>query len=199
MQPVRKKFYLPAADSASDGCSPGSCLPLAIAFNDATHYREVMERKSFAAMGCSVAQCLDVVGDSWTMLIVRDAFFGITRFDEFQDRLGIPRNTLRDRLQKLVDAGVLVTVPYSEHPPRSDYRLTDAGRDLWPVLTAMRQWGDRHGSPAGPARLVHTACGTPAEATVVCPACDQVLGPDDTGMVLIADRAAGAAEVHVPV
>lgn len=136
-------------------------------------------------MGCSVAQCLDVVGDSWTMLIVRDAFSGLTRFDEFQERLGVPRNTLRDRLRKLVDAGVFETVPYSEHPPRYDYRLTDAGRDLWPILTAMRQWGDQHGTPAGPARLVHTACGTPAEAIAVCPSCDEALGPADVELALV--------------
>jgi DNA-binding HxlR family transcriptional regulator len=109
-----------------------------------------MERKSFADMGCSVAQCLETVGDSWTMLIVRDAFNGVTRFDDFRENLGMPRNTLRDRLAKLVDSGVLAKVPYSDHPPRYDYLLTDVGRDLWPVLTAMRQWGDRHGRPDGP-------------------------------------------------
>jgi DNA-binding HxlR family transcriptional regulator len=108
-----------------------------------------MERKSFADMGCSVAQCLETVGDSWTMLIVRDAFNGVTRFDDFRENLGMPRNTLRDRLAKLVDSGVLAKVPYSDHPPRYDYLLTDVGRDLWPVLTAMRQWGDRHGRPDG--------------------------------------------------
>ena len=101
-----------------------------------------MERKSFADMDCSVAQCLEVVGDWWTMLIVRDAFLGVTRFDDFRQRLGISRNILQQRLTKLVDAGVLKRVPYSEHPPRDDYRLTAKGRDLWPVLTAMRQWGD---------------------------------------------------------
>ena len=83
-----------------------------------------MERKSFADMDCSVAQCLEVVGDWWTMLIVRDTFLGVTRFEDFQRRLGISRNILQQRLSKLVDAGILVRVPYSEHPPRSDYRLT---------------------------------------------------------------------------
>src|ERR1700679_1578611 len=101
-----------------------------------------MERKSFADMDCSVAQCLEVIGESWSMLIVRDAFMGVTRFDDFQRRLGISRNILRQRLTSLVDHGVLVRVPYSEHPPRYDYRLTDKGRDLWPILTSIRQWGD---------------------------------------------------------
>jgi DNA-binding HxlR family transcriptional regulator len=157
-----------------------------------------MERKSFSAMGCSVAQCLEVVGDSWTMLIVRDAFAGLTRFAEFQERLGMPRNTLQDRLMKLVDAGVLVKVPYSDHPPRYDYLLTDSGRDLWPVLTAMRQWGDHHGTPAGPARVVHTACGTVAETIAVCPTCGAPLGPADVEMIPVPGRAGGAKEPHRP-
>ena len=110
-----------------------------------------MERKSFADMDCSVAQCLEVVGEWWSMLIVRDVFLGVSRFDDFQRRLGISRNILQQRLARLVDAGVLARVPYSEHPPRYDYRLTDKGRDLWPVLTAMRQWGDRYARPVGPA------------------------------------------------
>jgi DNA-binding HxlR family transcriptional regulator len=141
-----------------------------------------MERKSFAGMGCSIAQCLEVVGDSWTMLIVRDAFNGVTRFDEFRDHLGMPRNTLRDRLAKLVESGVLAKVPYSDHPPRHDYVLTDAGRDLWPVLTAMRQWGDWHGSPDGPIRMAHADCGAPTETVVVCGSCGDRLGPDDVEM-----------------
>jgi DNA-binding HxlR family transcriptional regulator len=157
-----------------------------------------MERKSFSAMGCSVAQCLDVVGDSWTMLIVRDAFSGVTRFAEFQERLGMPRNTLQDRLMKLADAGVLVKVPYSDHPPRYDYLLTDSGRDLWPVLTAMRQWGDHHGSPAGPARLVHADCGEPAETITVCQSCGDSLGPADVEMLPVPGRPRSAAEPHRP-
>jgi len=109
-----------------------------------------MERKSFAAMDCSVAQCLEVVGEWWSMLIIRDAFMGVTRFEDFQRRLGISRNILRDRLTSLVAAGVLVRVPYCEHPPRDEYRLTPKGRDLWPILTTMRQWGDKYAAPSGP-------------------------------------------------
>ena len=142
-----------------------------------------MERKSFAQMGCSIAQCLEVVGDSWTLLIVRDAFSGITRFDEFQERLGIPRNTLRDRLAKLVESGVLAKEPYSQHPARFEYLLTDRGRDLWPVLSAMRQWGDRHGAEDRPTvRNLHTACGSPVETVVVCRTCDTPVGPQDTAL-----------------
>lgn len=143
-----------------------------------------MERKSFADMHCSVAQCLEVVGEWWTMLIVRDAFLGVTRFDEFQGRLGISRNVLGQRLARLVETGVLAKVPYSEHPPRFDYRLTDKGRDLWPVLTAMRQWGDRHAAPDGPpVQLIHQECGQLSEALMVCSACGEPIGPRDVEAV----------------
>jgi len=139
-----------------------------------------VERKSFADMDCSVAQCLEVVGDWWTMLIVRDTFLGVTRFEDFQRRLGISRNILQQRLTKLVDAGILVRVPYSEHPPRADYRLTPKGRDLWPVLTAMRQWGDAHAAPDGPpVQIVHDACGAVSHLVMVCDACGRPAGPRD--------------------
>jgi len=125
-------------------------------------------------MDCSVAQCLEVVGEWWSMMIVRDAFLGISRFDDFHRRLGISRNILQQRLRKLVDAGVLVRVRYSEHPPRDDYRLTDKGRDLWPILTAMRQWGDLHAAPDGPPVLLeHKACGNVAEPVLVCGSCGE--------------------------
>src|SRR5580658_2550 len=139
-----------------------------------------MERKSFANMDCSVAQCLEVIGEWWSMLILRDAFMGVTRFEDFQRRLGISRNILQNRLTTLVDAGVLVRVPYSEHPPRDDYRLTDKGRDLWPVLTAMRRWGDRHAAPSGPpVQILHKASGPVAEPELVCSPCSQRVGPRD--------------------
>lgn len=139
-----------------------------------------MERKSFAGVDCSVAQCLEVVGEWWSMLIVRDSFLGVTRFDEFQRRLGISRNILQDRLSRLVETGVLVRVPYSQHPPRYDYRLTDKGRDLWPVMTAMRQWGDRYAAPNGPPlQVVHNECGAVADAHLVCAACGEAMGSRD--------------------
>jgi DNA-binding HxlR family transcriptional regulator len=137
-----------------------------------------MERKSFSDMHCSVAQCLEVVGEWWSLLIVRDAFLGVTRFDEFRERLGISRNVLNQRLASLVEHGVLVKVPYSEHPPRYDYRLTDKGRDLWPVITTMRQWGDKYAAPAGPPlELVHKACGEIATAELTCAGCGEPMGP----------------------
>ena len=139
-----------------------------------------MERKSFAGMHCSVAQCLEVVGEWWSMLIVRDAFLGVTRFDQFQQRLGISRNVLNQRLAHLTAAGVLEKTRYSDHPPRYDYRLTTKGRDLWPVLTAMRQWGDRYAAPAGPPlEVVHRECGQICDAVLICSACGRPVGPGD--------------------
>jgi len=144
-----------------------------------TRVRDV-ERKSFADMECSVAQCLEVVGEWWSMLVVRDAFLGVTRFDTFQQRLGISRNILQQRLERLVDTGVLMREPYSEHPPRYDYRLTDKGRDLWPVLTALRQWGDRYSAPLGPPLVVtHKKCGSSADAVLVCGSCGERIGSRD--------------------
>jgi DNA-binding HxlR family transcriptional regulator len=135
-----------------------------------------MERKSFSKMDCSVAQCLEVVGEWWSMLIVRDCFMGVTRFEDFQRRLGISRNILKERLSSLVDTGVLVRVAYSEHPPRYDYKLTGKGRDLWPVLTAMRQWGDQYAAPEGaPIELVHNSCGQTTHAETVCAWCGEKL------------------------
>ena len=131
-------------------------------------------------MHCSLAQCLEVVGEWWSLLIVRDAFSGVTRFDEFQERLGISRNILDQRLSRLVDTGVLAKIPYSEHPPRFDYRLTDMGRDLWPILTTMRQWGDKYAAPDGPPMLVtHKGCGQVSEAIMMCSACGEPIGARD--------------------
>jgi DNA-binding HxlR family transcriptional regulator len=133
-----------------------------------------MERKSFEDMSCSVAQCLEVIGEWWTMLIVRDAFLGVRRFDEFQARLGIARNVLTQRLSKLVDAAVLQRRPYQDKPPRYEYVLTAKGYDLWPVLNAMRQWGDRHAAPAGPpVTVVHRKCGHSAPLELSCTHCGE--------------------------
>jgi DNA-binding HxlR family transcriptional regulator len=127
-------------------------------------------------MSCSVAQCLEVVGEWWTMLIVRDAFLGVRRFDDFQARTGISRNVLASRLDHLVEQGVLQRRPYSERPPRHEYVLTDKGRDLWYVLTAMREWGDRWAAPDGPPlEVVHRTCGEVAHASVVCDHCGEPL------------------------
>ena len=102
-----------------------------------------MSRKRFESMSCGVAQALEQVGDWWTLLIVRDAFFGLRRFSEFQESLGIAKNILSDRLQKLLDHGVLEKERLPEPGQRYAYTLTKKGRDLWLVLTAMRLWSDK--------------------------------------------------------
>jgi DNA-binding HxlR family transcriptional regulator len=135
-----------------------------------------MQRKSFAGMNCSVAQCLEIVGEWWTFLILRDLFLGYSRFDEFESRLGIARNVLTQRLARLVEEGVVERVPYQERPARNDYLLTEKGRDLWHVLMAMRQWGDRWAAPAGPPlELVHKACGEITNAVPACSHCGEEL------------------------
>jgi DNA-binding HxlR family transcriptional regulator len=137
-----------------------------------------MRRKSFEAMNCSVAQTLEVIGEWWTMLIIRDCFMGVTRFDEFRQRLGIAGNILTDRLEHLVDRGVLVRVPYQSNPVRHDYRLTEKGKELWLVLMAMRQWGDRWEAPEGaPVLIEHTSCRHQMIVLATCSACGE---PIDT-------------------
>lgn len=137
-----------------------------------------MRRVSFADMNCSIAQCLEVVGEWWTVLILRDSFLGVTRFEDFLRRLGIARNILTQRLMWLVEHGILDRVQYLERPPRYEYLLTAKGRDLWPVLMAMRQWGDRWEAPDGPpVEVLHRECGHVTQGVYVCSECAEVLRP----------------------
>ena len=110
-------------------------------------------KHEFADWPCSVARAAGVFGDSWTLLILRDAMYGLARYDEFQRSLHIARNTLSDRLGKLVDAGVMTKRFYQDNPPRYEYLLTEMGRDFFPVLAAMLSWGDKwlDGGGASPA------------------------------------------------
>lgn len=127
-------------------------------------------------MNCSVAQALEIVGEWWTLLILRDAFLGVTRFDEFQDRLGIARNVLASRLEGLVAHGILERQVYDEGRGRADYRLTEMGRALWPVLTALRQWGDDWLLPdQEPLQLEHLACEHVTRAEMTCAECGEQL------------------------
>lgn len=121
---------------------------------------------------CSIARTLELVGERWTLLILRDAFRGVRRFDDFQRGLGVARNVLTDRLQRLVDAGILQRHRYSERPPRDEYRLTDRGRDLYPVVFHLMRWGDKHAAPNGPPNLiVHRDCGGQIDDHMLCSAC----------------------------
>lgn len=106
--------------------------------------------RTYASQNCSVARSLEVVGDRWTMLVIRSAFEGVRRFDDFQDALGVARNVLADRLGRLCDEGVLRRVPYQERPERYEYRLTRKGVELWPTIMTLLHWGDRHYAPDGP-------------------------------------------------
>ena len=145
-------------------------------------------------MRCSVAQCLDVVGEWWSLLLVRDAFLGVTRFDDFRARLGISRNILTQRLNHLVDNGILTRVRYQDHPPRSEYRLTSKGRELWHVVAAMRQWGDRWAAPGGPpVETRHTACGHIVTAVPSCSYCGEPL--DARSVTAVPGPGASAGDV----
>ncbi len=136
-------------------------------------------RVDLSAFACSVARTLDVVGDKWTLLVLRDAFYGVRRFEDFTRDLGIARNVLADRLARLVDSGVLERRRYHDHPPRFEYRLTAKGRDLLPVLLTMMHWGDtweeRDDDP--PIHLIHRDCGHATSAVIRCAACGDPLTP----------------------
>src|SRR5436309_15533180 len=99
---------------------------------------------------CSIARSLELIGERWTILIIRDAFLGVRRFDDLQRSLGIARNVLQNRLERLVEHGILERVRYQERPERFEYRLTQKGLDLWPVLISLISLGDRHAAPDGP-------------------------------------------------
>jgi DNA-binding HxlR family transcriptional regulator len=130
---------------------------------------------------CSVARTVSIVGDRWTLLILRDCFLRVRRFEAFQEKLGITRPILAHRLRKLVDAGVLAKVPYQEHPLRHEYRLTAKGLSLYPIIVGLAHWGDRHLSRKdGPPLLRrHKACGHLFDPVVTCSECGEVVGPRD--------------------
>ena len=140
-----------------------------------------MKRTSFADMDCSIARTLEVVGEWWTMLILREAFNGVRRFDGFQGRLGIARNVLAARLQGLVDADILDRRLYQERPERYEYRLTQKGRDLYPVLMSLMHWGDKWAvSEAGPpVLLTHEKCGHAPGPVLSCEHCGERLDARD--------------------
>src|SRR3954463_10547745 len=127
-----------------------------------------MQHTRLAAMPCPIARSLDRVGEWWSILILRDAFSGMTRFEEFRDSLGIAPNMLTRRLKALVEAGLLERRRYSERPPRDEYRLTDRGRDFRPVLLAMLAFGNRHLAPEGASvHIVDAKTGKPADPVLV--------------------------------
>lgn len=125
---------------------------------------------------CSVARSLAIIGDRWTLLIIRDCFYGTSRFDAFHKHIGMTRHLLSDRLNKLVEAGILVQEAYQQNPVRYDYFLTEMGRDLYPVLITLAGWGDRwlSGDQGAPVEYVHS-CGEATTPVVVCETCGEPL------------------------
>lgn len=136
-----------------------------------------MPRPSFAHLDCSIANTVEVVADSWTVLILRDAFQGIRRFDQFVESLGIARNTLANRLERLVTEGVMDAVPYQDNPTRYEYRLTDKGKDLLDVLMTVWAYGERWhpATAASRQRAIHVDCGHEADAVAHCGHCGERL------------------------
>jgi DNA-binding HxlR family transcriptional regulator len=130
---------------------------------------------------CSVFRSLDLMGDRWSILVLREAFWGTRRFEAFQRHLGIARNILTDRLNKLVEAGILERRQYSDRPPRHEYRLTPAGLELWPILITLMQWGDKHLPEPDGARptISHRGCGHAEGFTLSCNHCGEQVGPRD--------------------
>lgn len=130
---------------------------------------------------CSIARTLEVLGERWTLLVIRDVFDGRRRFDQIQDNLGVARNVLSNRLARLVEEDILEKRPYQERPPRYEYFLTEKGLDLWPVMISMMHWGDRYLSePAGPPMLIrHKECGGLVDDRGCCAKCGERLGARD--------------------
>ncbi|MET8777052.1 helix-turn-helix domain-containing protein [Nocardia sp. NPDC004654] len=140
-----------------------------------------MRRTSFAHWPCSFARTIDLLGDWWTPMVMREAFYGFRRFDEFQQELGIARNTLSERLRRLVEAGLLDKVLYETQPPRCEYVLTESGRDFYTIVAAMTRWGDRWlaDSDGPPLVFHHEPCGHDSTAEVVCGHCREPIDVDD--------------------
>ena len=139
-----------------------------------------MTRTDTSVWPCPLARTADLIGDGWTLLIIREACLGTRRFEEFQRTLGTGRNILTQRLNMLVDRGLLTRVPYQERPARHEYRLTDKGRDVYPVLAAMAAFGDKWLLDDRPVVLHHTTCDHDMHAVVTCSECAQ---PLDIGSV----------------
>jgi DNA-binding HxlR family transcriptional regulator len=144
-----------------------------------------MRQTSFAAMHCSLARSLELIGDWWSPLILRDLAIGPRRFGELAEDLGISRNLLTDRLEGLVAAGVIGRSRYQDRPPRYRYHLAEAGVDLVPALMALTAWGDRWATPQGgpPVRYRHRDCRQVFTPTVCCPSCQQAVTADQVDVL----------------
>jgi DNA-binding HxlR family transcriptional regulator len=142
-------------------------------------------RRDYPDQNCSIAKSLEVIGERWTLLIVRDVMNGNRRFGELQRSLGVARNVLSARLQRMVDEEILERRAYQESPPRYEYFLTEKGLDLWPALIALLNWGDRYSAgPEGPPKLiVHKECGGQVSERGICESCGKLLHARDARQV----------------
>ena len=141
-------------------------------------------------VSCSIGRAMEILGERWTFLILRESFYGVRRFSDMQRNLGIARNILSTRLQTLVANGILERRLYQEEPPRHEYRLTEAGRDLYPAIVTLMRWGDRHLSGETPPVLLrHNSCGHEADPLLVCSHCHEELDPHEVTPVRIVDVA----------
>jgi DNA-binding HxlR family transcriptional regulator len=140
-----------------------------------------MLKNDYVDQNCSIARTLELVGERWTILVLRDVFLGRRRFDQMQQSLGVARNVLAARLDRLVAEGILEKVPYQERPLRHEYRLTSKGVDLWPVTVELLRWGDRYAAPdAGPPIVLrHKGCGGELGEGRVCTGCGDRLQASD--------------------
>jgi DNA-binding HxlR family transcriptional regulator len=134
-------------------------------------------KREYETQTCSVARSLEVVGERWSLLIMRSVFLGVHRFDDLREELGITRSVLTTRLERLVDEGVLKRVPYQQRPPRHEYRTTAKGRELFPVVLHLLRWGDAHyPEPDGAPRIVeHAGCGGRPDDHLLCDRCGEPL------------------------
>jgi DNA-binding HxlR family transcriptional regulator len=156
-----------------------------------------MLRHDYPGQICSIAKSLEVIGERWSLLIVRDVMNGNRRFGEMQASLGVARNVLSARLQRLIDEDILERRPYQESPTRYEYFLTEKGLDLWPSLIALLNWGDRYSSgPEGPPKtIVHKVCGGLVSDRGICEECGKVLHARDARQVPGPGQAAALAAV----
>jgi DNA-binding HxlR family transcriptional regulator len=145
-----------------------------------------MLESDYPGQHCSIARSLELIGERWTLLILRDVFTGNRRFEGIQESLGVARNVLASRLNRLVEEGILYRRPYQDRPERFEYRLTEKGLDLWPVLVTLLAWGDRHlaEEDVPPVVLVHRDCGGRINDRRICEGCGAELGVRDARAVV---------------
>lgn len=140
-----------------------------------------MGRAALSSQTCTIARATVLVGDEWTIMILREMFLGNRRFDEFLRQTGMSSHLLSQRLKKLEAEGIACRIAYSQHPPRYEYRLTEMGRELWPVVISLKQWGDRWLSDGRtPVKLVHSACGAVTEPIMTCSECGEPIDAHET-------------------